>query len=431
MRALVLAAGKGTRLSHISPKPLTPFLGLTLIERTILSAKEAGITEIVIVVGYKGEDVKKVLDSGECLGVKLRYIENPDWERENGLSALKAKEVLDKENFILLMSDHVFDPKILSEILRKGREKCVLAVDTNIEKIFDREDATKVLIENGVPKAIGKELADYNAVDCGIFYCTPELFKALEKTTGEGRYTLIDACQYLIEEERLEVMEVESKFWYDIDTQESLKHAEKRMLESLTKETDGIISRHINRKISSKISKVLVRTRITPNQMSVVAFALALVSAVLFLQGEFLYLIVAGLIVQLSSILDGCDGEIARLKFQQSSYGAWFDAVLDRYADALIIIGMVYGYWRVYADYTIWIVGFVALIGSFMISYTADKHDTVFRVKGNRGIMIRRDMRLFLIMLGALLNQVFYILIILAILTNIEAIRRLISLRNR
>ena len=117
MKALILAAGRGRRLSQTKPKPLTTFLGYTLIERTILSVREQGITDFVIVVGYKYNEIKKYLGSGKRLKVRIKYVNNPEWKKENGLSVLKAKEIIGNKEFILLMSDHVFDSEVLGKLI--------------------------------------------------------------------------------------------------------------------------------------------------------------------------------------------------------------------------------------------------------------------------------------------------------------------------
>jgi CDP-L-myo-inositol myo-inositolphosphotransferase len=119
MKALIIAAGDGDRLAVLTnntPKPLISVLGLSLIERVILTSKQAGIEEYVIVVGYLGDKIKANLGNGKRLGVKIDYVENGEWQRENGISVLKAKELLN-ENFILLMSDHIFDDRILKELV--------------------------------------------------------------------------------------------------------------------------------------------------------------------------------------------------------------------------------------------------------------------------------------------------------------------------
>jgi len=132
--------------------------------------------------------------------------------------------------------------------------------------------------------------------------------------------------------------------------------------------------------------------------------------------------------------VDGCDGEVARLKLRQTKYGGWLDSVLDRYVDAAIVLGLAYGYWSISGDTTIWVIGFFALIGTFLNSYTADKYDSIFRdedMTKRSKFRMGRDVRLLLITIGALTNQILIILIILAVISNFEAIRRLIVFRNK
>jgi len=161
---------------------------------------------------------------------------------------------------------------------------------------------------------------------------------------------------------------------------------------------------------------------------------MGLVGASFFFNGEYFYLILGGIIIHIHSIVDGCDGEVARLKLRQSKYGGWLDSVLDRYVDAAIILGLVYGYWSINGDITIWVIGFFTLIGSFLNSYTSDKYDSIFKdesMKKSSKFRMGRDVRLLIITIGALTNQIPIILIILAVITNFEALRRLVVLRNK
>jgi len=134
-------------------------------------------------------------------------------------------------------------------------------------------------------------------------------------------------------------------------------------------------------------------------------------------------------LAQVSSIVDGCDGEIARLKFQASNFGGWYDAVLDRYADAFLLFGLTY-YTYILGGNLIYIfIGFLAIIGSFMNSYTADKYDGLMKKKVTPGkyyFRIGRDIRLFVIFLGAVTNQPLLFLFIIALLSNTENIRRIV-----
>ena len=120
MKALIIAAGNGTRMQPVTRgrhKSLMPLLGLRIIERVILGAKEAGIYEFVIVTGYKGKELQEFLGNGTKYGVSISFVRNNNWEKANGISALVARKHF-RENFALLMSDHVFDPKTLIRIQR-------------------------------------------------------------------------------------------------------------------------------------------------------------------------------------------------------------------------------------------------------------------------------------------------------------------------
>jgi NDP-sugar pyrophosphorylase family protein len=119
MKALILAAGSGSRLGSLTinkPKALIQLLGISLIERVILTAKQAGISEFLIVCGYLGGKIKSQLGDGERFRVKIAYITNEEWQEGNGVSVLKAKDYI-KEKFILMMSDHIFDSRILRELV--------------------------------------------------------------------------------------------------------------------------------------------------------------------------------------------------------------------------------------------------------------------------------------------------------------------------
>ena len=119
------------------------------------------------------------------------------------------------------------------------------------------------------------------------------------------------------------------------------------------------------------------------------------------------------------------------MKFLTTDYGAFVDSTLDRYADAIIILGLIFGYWMLNGGISVWLIGLFALLGSFMISYTNARYEGVFEKPGRgRGIPVRRDMRLFIIMIGVFLNQVLGLMLLLAILTNVEVMRRVFSIKR-
>jgi len=188
---------------------------------------------------------------------------------------------------------------------------------------------------------------------------------------------------------------------------------------------DGYISKYINRKMSEPMARLLAKTQVTPNQMTWAAFGIALLSFVIFILG---YNLIAGLLVQLSSIVDGIDGSLARLKGMTSEFGGFLDSVLDRYADILIVLGLTL--WSLsHETYSgIWLAGLLAITGIICISYTRARISPNHRHLFDKGFksLASRDIRLFLIMLGAVIGQAYFCLIVIAVLTNVVVFYRLI-----
>jgi len=200
----------------------------------------------------------------------------------------------------------------------------------------------------------------------------------------------------------------------------------------LVKETDGFIAKHINRKVSTKISVFLVRSKlnISPNGITFLSFLIATLGACLFLGNFPLF---GGIMAQISSILDGCDGEIARLTNKMSKEGEILDSVLDRFADGLLIMSItILAYEKISSlmigAHLIIALGFLALIGSFSVSYTAAKGLNIGYEYKRR--WAGRDIRLFVIMLAGISAEIFpssilLFLFILVVLTFSETICRI------
>lgn len=124
---------------------------------------------------------------------------------------------------------------------------------------------------------------------------------------------------------------------------EDLPRAEKFLLKGLIKDEEGFMSRHFDRSISLAVSRRLAGTRVTPNQMTVVAVAIGLVGAPFFLSSRPSVQVVGGLLFLLHSIIDGCDGELARLKFQESRWGGALDFLGDNLVHVAVFGAMGLG----------------------------------------------------------------------------------------
>src|ERR1700722_14437380 len=110
---LILAAGNGSRMRSVSgarPKPLMDFSGKPMLEQIIQRASRAGIERFTITVGYRSDLIRQWFAPSGLEYISVRFVENRDYDKQNGISALKAKHAIDS-NFLLLMADHIFDAR--------------------------------------------------------------------------------------------------------------------------------------------------------------------------------------------------------------------------------------------------------------------------------------------------------------------------------
>jgi 1L-myo-inositol 1-phosphate cytidylyltransferase len=229
-QCLILAAGNGSRIASLSggvPKPLVPLCGVPLLEHVILSSQQAGINRFVIVVGYRAELIRRWFAARSLGRISVTWIENLDYHKANGVSALAAKEKL-HDPFLLLMSDHLFEPKTAKALLHEplSDDEVILAVDYKIDRVFDLDDATKVQCNGNQIVGIGKDLACYNALDTGMFLCSPTLFHRLESAKKNGNCSLSDGMRQLGGEQKLRAFDIGDAHWQDVDTPEALAYAE-------------------------------------------------------------------------------------------------------------------------------------------------------------------------------------------------------------
>lgn len=228
--ALILAAGNGSRIAARSgegPKPLVSLNGKPLLEHVMTSAREAGIERFVIILGYRGQAIKQWYENHPLPGVQVTWVENPDFRKDNGISVLCAKKVI-RENFLLLMADHIFEAETARSLLRHplGKDEVILAVDRNIGGVFDLDDATKVRLEENRIVEIGKQLGTYNALDTGMFLCSPALFTWLDEAAVTGNCSLSEGLRLMAADGKFKGFDIGDAHWQDVDTPAALDYAQ-------------------------------------------------------------------------------------------------------------------------------------------------------------------------------------------------------------
>ena len=175
---------------------------------------------------------------------------------------------------------------------------------------------------------------------------------------------------------------------------------------------------------------LLHRLGLTPNHVSILGLVLALLSAVTYWQWQLhpLLLIVAPLLMLASGLLDALDGAIARIYGEATKFGGFFDSLLDRYADAVILCGIILG------DLTEMSWGLAALMGSLLVSYARARAEAAGVKMESVGLAERAE-RIVIIALASFISYVWldalnWSILLLAILTNLTVVQRAIYFRK-
>src|SRR5664280_552488 len=144
------------------------------------------------------------------------------------------------------------------------------------------------------------------------------------------------------------------------------------------------------------LDPIAKRIRVNPNILTIIGLLVSLISAYMFATGN---LLMGGLLIALSGFVDMLDGAVARNNYQTTKFGGILDSTADRFADAFIIIGIIYG------GFVNWIIGILALHASLTVSYVRARAESE-GIKGNVGIAERPE-RLAILMAGAFLGYIF------------------------
>ena len=227
MDALILAAGRGTRLGLDEiPKCLIKFGDKTLIEYQIQCLRELKIDKIFVITGYNSEKIRSILKNS------VDYIHDDKFATTNNIHSILQAENIIMNDFICIYGDLFFDKKILKKCI-ESKGDMTLMVEKNL-----REETTKVKIKDDkiilVNKNIDFDKADGNFI--GMMKCSKnikdEFFKSINnlvKKNSQAYYTI--AIEYMIENGRkINFNETDGLSWTDIDTNEDLLLAKEMFL---------------------------------------------------------------------------------------------------------------------------------------------------------------------------------------------------------
>ena len=230
---VILAAGFGSRLdAPEGHKILAELGGRPLIDWHLEAFARANVEEVVVVTGFNHEALSEALEAWDLPeGMSIRTVFNPKFELSNGVSILSAEA---ETPFWLTMGDHLIQPDLfdrigeLAEYCGENGVGGALAVDYELDAVFDMPDANKVRLIDGKLDAIGKELDDFGCVDVGLFWCGEQFVEALRAELAErGDCNTSDAMRRLDAAGQALFWDVGSAWWQDVDTPGARAHAEK------------------------------------------------------------------------------------------------------------------------------------------------------------------------------------------------------------
>src|SRR3954463_8147486 len=328
---------------------------------------------------------------------------------------------------LVMMVDHLHEPATLERLMRAEGD-FVFAIDSRPAYV-DVDEATLVRHVGGAVVAIDKHLAEPNAVEAGLGVGMAEPLVELAATLdGELEFNRLKRA-WLDAGRRVDAIDIEGALWADVDTPQDRRRAIRNLVDRCgAKRADGPVARTLNRPLSMLVSRRLLATRLGPNPITVANLALLLISGALLALGrqEPALVIAGGVLVQLSSALDGVDGEIARVSGRTSQLGAVLDAVCDRYGDLAVLLGVAIASGTPAA----WPWALGALVANWQLSFLRREHE---RIAGRLPIahlrwQWSRDVRLLVLAISCVLLHPLWGLVAAAIVGNLDPLRRLIAL---
>jgi 2-aminoethylphosphonate-pyruvate transaminase len=225
-RAIFLADSKGRRLNGQDvPAPLTEVGGVPLIKRALVSLEQHGIHDAVVVVGYRGEEIRRSVSSDPDITTSIIWVDNPDWHLPDLSSLIRARPYV-HESALVVSTELVFAPEILTPVMDQQQlgGDATLLVDRKLSRVYDLGNALKVKTQDGRVETVGMELEDFDAVAVGIAVVQPDFLDYLDDS-GNGT-TLTAALNEVVRSGRIGAQDINGSQWQQITSPETRLHAE-------------------------------------------------------------------------------------------------------------------------------------------------------------------------------------------------------------
>jgi phosphatidylglycerophosphate synthase len=365
--------GESTGLYADEVGPLTSVVGIGLFHRTVLTLQRAGIRQLMVLVGPEEDQLKQALGKGPRVTIPVRWMPI----REFPLDDPRTWEALAAEvhGFCLLSSVQGVFASPLIESLRQEVQEGQAILVARADRERDRQPqrpGLRVKAQDGRLLSISTRLDDARLVATDLVVLPASFMSSASRTGVEtGRVPIRRWLERAAVDGHVRVLSTETNraHWYqDVRDAADVKAAETQLFNSLKGEFEGFVDRFFNRKISRWLTRLFLAAGLSPNAITIVATVVGLVSSAGFGVGTYSAGIIAALLFQLAAIIDCCDGEVARLTFTESPFGAWLDIAMDNVVHMAIFAGIAVGsYLRVAGSEGAWIplaLGAAAVLGN-------------------------------------------------------------------
>ncbi len=442
MKCLILASIRNERLASFEgPPALIKLLSVPLIDRVLFSARDAGITEFVVVTAEQDHMVRQYLDKfARMQQLKIEHvIINSALSRGNAYAVSLARDHL-KEPFILTSLDYLTDPETFRALQTQAIKNNEVLVAVDRDTLAVRTDLTTVTRvnndDNNVVVEMNPGLVEFGSFSTGVYLCSPGIFQQLDAqlSSSQRELSLLSAVQKMIAAGNVRVYDIEGNFWSHIDSLDAFMVTEEALLKRVNKKaSDNPIKRFLLRSVSRYVTQLFLAMPINVRQISGVGFAFSALAALLMSTNHYYGLVVGAVLAFFAVITHIAQEEVAALRYQQSGHSRWFDDVLGQYGEMALLLGLTLH--TVHHDYfgmNPILVGVLAIVGCFMFHYSSDKYQQWVGVKPllQQEVLINRDMVYLVAVVGALLNIPLFALLVMMILFNAMVIRRLFVWRE-
>jgi phosphatidylglycerophosphate synthase len=286
--------------------------GLSLLERHLLAFRAAGLNEVLIRIASPDDGLRKLVERVTPKGVQVGFA-----REEDGEAKLEVR------------ADTLADPKLIRSLV----------------SLYSAQPGELVCTDIYAGNYASADKSPYRVRAAG-----PEELR----DAGEPCYPIGVAIRLLdgAESQTARNLAIGRHYWHRLADQRDVPEATRKVFLSTLKATDGVYAR-TNRRVSIPISRLLVLTPITPNGVTLVALCCSLGAAWIYSLGTYWTMVAGSLGSWFASMLDGCDGEVARVKFQATEFGAWFEMVCDYLYYVAMFLGMGIGIAR-YTGNPVW-----------------------------------------------------------------------------